>query len=82
MALIATTLGDRDESTLRKTEGVIDNEIELTRVVEYCLPACEGSAHVTGQPDAPHHFCARHIHRSVHVHLKQGNAALSAVGSF
>lgn len=35
MALITTTLGDREDSTLVKTDGVIDNDVELTRWVEY-----------------------------------------------
>jgi hypothetical protein len=37
MALIHTTLGDREEATLVKTEGEIDNDNELTRWVEYRL---------------------------------------------
>lgn len=37
MALIHTTRGELDESTLRKVEGVIDNDHECTTWVEYYL---------------------------------------------
>ena len=37
MALITTTKGDMDESLLEKKEGMIDNENETTRWVEYWL---------------------------------------------
>jgi hypothetical protein len=70
--LITTTLGDRDDSTLRKTEGTVDNDVETTTWVEYCVADCPGVAHQTGRPDQPYLFCAQHIHRSVHVTLKQG----------
>lgn len=33
--MITTTLGLRDESTLHKTEGAVDNENEYTTWVEY-----------------------------------------------
>jgi len=33
--VITTTLGDRDETTLHKTTGVVDNENEYTEWVEY-----------------------------------------------
>ncbi len=33
--MITTTLGDRDETTLHKTEGVVDNANEHTTWVEY-----------------------------------------------
>lgn len=33
--MITTTLGDRDETTLHKTTGVVDNDIEHTEWVEY-----------------------------------------------
>lgn len=35
MALIKTTKGDMDESLLEKREGVIDNEREHIRWIEY-----------------------------------------------
>lgn len=51
MALIHTTKGDIEESTLVKTEGVVDNENEYTTWVEYRLPGSDEiihrSAHVT-----------------------------------
>jgi len=47
---------EMDESLLEKREGVIDNDVEYTTWVEYWIP---------GTTD-------RAVHRSVHVHLKQG----------
>ena len=49
MTLITTTKGDMDESLLEKREGVIDNEYELTKWVEYWLAGelVHRSAHVT-----------------------------------
>lgn len=35
--MITTTLGDMDEATLVKTEGVVDNDTEHTTWVEYRL---------------------------------------------
>ena len=35
--MITTTLGMRDEATLHKTDGVVDNDIEYTTWVEYRL---------------------------------------------
>jgi hypothetical protein len=35
VALITTTLGELEESTLIKTEGLVDNDHETTRWVEY-----------------------------------------------
>jgi hypothetical protein len=63
--MITTTLGDRDESTLVKSEGVIDNDHEFTRWVEY---------RETADGDI--------IHRSVHVHLKEGLLMESGIGGF
>jgi hypothetical protein len=63
--MITTTLGDREESTLVKSEGVIDNANEFTRWVEYRETA-DGEI----------------IHRSVHVHLKEGLLAESGIGGF
>lgn len=37
MALVNTTKGEMDESLLEKKEGLIDNEDEQTRWVEYWL---------------------------------------------
>ena len=45
MALIHTTLGDLEESTLIKTEGEIDNENEQTTWVEYRLPDSDEIIH-------------------------------------
>jgi hypothetical protein len=49
MALITTTHGDKDESTLDKREGVIDNDNEHTTWVEYRIgeEVVHRSAHVT-----------------------------------
>jgi len=45
MALIHTTKGDLEESTLIKTEGLIDNENEKTTWVEYRLPGNDEIIH-------------------------------------
>ena len=37
MAIVTTTKGDMDDSLLEKKEGMIDDENELTRWVEYWL---------------------------------------------
>jgi hypothetical protein len=43
--MITTTLGDRDETTLDKREGTVDNDNELTTWVEYRLPGSEEIIH-------------------------------------
>ncbi len=45
MALIHTTKGDLEESTLIKTTGEIDNENEHTTWVEYRLPDSDEIIH-------------------------------------
>lgn len=70
---------DVEESQLIKMEGIVDNENETARIVEYCLAGCEGSAHRTNLPDAPTHFCNRHVHRSVHVKLKKLPEGMEAI---
>lgn len=80
--MIFTTLGEIDDSLLIKHDGGFDNDIETTTWVEYCLSSCPGDAHRTGIPDAPHCFCAQHVHRSVSVHLKQGLFAELFPGGF
>lgn len=70
-ATIQTTRGLMDEALLLKKVGLVDNENERTTTVEYCLLDCSGQAHLTGEPDAPTHFCARHVHRSAAIHLKK-----------
>ena len=49
MALVTTTKGDMDESLLEKKEGLVDNEDEQTRWIEYWLDGelVHRSAHVT-----------------------------------
>ena len=51
MAIIHTTKGDLEETTLVKSEGTIDNDNELTTWVEYRLPDSDEiihrSVHVT-----------------------------------
>jgi len=79
MALITTTRGDMEDHLLRKTAGGVDNDTETTTWVEYCLRDCDGSAHRTGTPDAPHLFCRQHVHRSVDMTLKKGFDALGGV---
>jgi hypothetical protein len=72
MALIHTTLGDLDDSLLIKHTGGVDNDVETTTWVEYCLKDCDGAAHQTQQPEGPGCFCRQHIHRSVAMALKRG----------
>ena len=80
--LITTTLGDREDSTLLKSTGGVDNDTECTTWVEYCLPDCKGLAHLTGTASRPGVFCDRHIHRSVNMELKHGMLAEGIAGEF
>lgn len=74
---------DVDETALVKTEGLVDNDHERTTTVEYCLRGCPGIAHRTGIAEASSYFCAQHVHRSVHVRLKEWPAGLGGdVGEF
>lgn len=82
MAIITTIKGDLDESLLEKKTGEVDNENESTSTIEYCLAGCSGSAHRTGIPDSPSHFCSQHVHRSVQVTLKEGAISQSVIGVF
>jgi hypothetical protein len=82
MGLITTTLGDIDESLLRKVEGDVDNENEHTTTVEYCLNTCDGMAHIRGTPDSEVFFCSKHIHRSAHVRLKKNVSTFGEVQGF
>lgn len=47
--IVTTTKGEMDDSLLEKREGVIDNEDELTKWIEYWLNGelVHRSAHVT-----------------------------------
>lgn len=80
--MIQTILGEMDESQLQRLDTVIENTVEHTEIVEYCVLGCEGLAHVTGQPQGDGCFCPHHVHRSVNMRLKQGVAAISAVQGF
>ena len=80
--MITTTLGDRDEAQLLRETGGLDNAVETTTWVEYCLSDCGGAAHRTRVPDAPGVFCAQHIHRSVAMHLKTGVFAAGVAADF
>ena len=80
--LITTTLGDRDDSTLLKSTGGVDNDNERTVWVEYCEKDCKGEAHFTGTASGPGVFCDRHIHRSVNMELKQGGLGTGIAGEF
>jgi hypothetical protein len=82
LALIFTTLGYLDESALQKTEGGIDNDVEATTWVEYCLRDCPNPVHQTRQPAQPEYFCPKHIHRSVGIALKTGVSAAAAAEGF
>ena len=47
--IVTTTKGDMDDSLLKKREGSVDNDIEMTTWVEYWLDGeiVHRSAHVT-----------------------------------
>lgn len=79
MSLIPTTHGDLDEVFLRRREDVVDNAHEHTVAVEYCLSGCQGEAHRSGQATGTGCFCERHVHRSVHVTLKEWPAGMTGV---
>jgi hypothetical protein len=71
MAKVPTIVGERDEAQLLRRDDLWDTETEHTTAVEYCLVDCPGLAHQTGQATGTGCFCERHVHRSVHVTLKQ-----------
>jgi len=71
MAKVPTIVGEMDEAQLIRRDDVVDTDIEHTTSVEYCLTDCQGAAHRTGQASGTGCFCERHVHRSVHVTLKQ-----------
>lgn len=81
MALIHTLRGDMDESELLKTEQVIDNDVERTTAVEYCVKDCAGAAHVMGVPQAEGCFCPHNVHRSVDMYLKR-NVVADAIAAW
>ena len=70
---VATRLGEMHESALRKRVDVFENADQRVEAVEYCMLDCPGAAHGTGRPatDAQGCFCPHHVHRSVHVTVKQ-----------
>jgi hypothetical protein len=58
---------EMDEAQLERRDSVVDNDTEHTEVIEYFMPG----------------EYSRAVHRSVHVHLKQGiglEAVLGKVG--
>lgn len=57
-------------SALQRRTGVVDNDVEYTTWVEYCVKGCDGPAHKTGVADSQDHFCDKHVHRSVNMILK------------
>lgn len=79
MALILTTHGLFEEAALIKRDLLVETDHERTTAVEYCLASCGGRAHATEISDAPGHFCDRHVHRSVHVTLKEWPDGLGAI---
>jgi len=70
------------EDLLQKKETLRDDAVERTRMVEYCWKTCPGTAHITGLPDSPSHFCDFHVHRSARIDLKVGLCASGAIQSF
>lgn len=71
-----------DDSLLQRRDSIVDDEVEYTQIVEYCLKDCSGVAHLTGQPDSVSHFCNFHVHRSADCRLKKNVFADSYAGSF
>ena len=59
-----------DVAGLQRHNAVVDNDVEYTTSIEYCLKDCDGPAHVTGKADSNQHFCNKHVHRSVNMILK------------
>ena len=73
------TIEEIDDSLLEKTEGYFEDEKEVTNWSEYRLLG-------TPSPRVAHGICidcldgvCKHIHRSVHVRLKEGVAAKTEV---
>lgn len=62
---------DVDESALIHLDKVEEDDEKIVETTEYCLVGCQGSAHITGIPDAVSHFCNRHVHRSGHATVKR-----------
>jgi hypothetical protein len=71
MAKVNTIHGEMDDTQLIRRDDVVDTDNEYTTSVEYCLKDCLGPAHRTGQATGTGCFCERHVHRSVHVTIKQ-----------
>lgn len=69
--LVTTRLGEMDEAQLQKRLDVFENEDQRVEATEYCLQACDGSAHITGIPTGDGSFCERHVKRSCHVVVKK-----------
>lgn len=63
--------GEIEECLLQKHEGSIDNDVERTSWVEYCLVNCDGAAHRTGEPQGDGCFCPKHVRRNVNMYLKK-----------
>ena len=68
---VSTRLGEMDESALLKRVDVVEDDSQRVEAVEYCLLDCPGGAHRTGHPEGMGCFCPQHVHRSVHVTVKQ-----------
>lgn len=71
-----------DELLLIKHVAENEDDNAIARTVEYCLIGCSGLAHQTGQPESVSYFCSHHVHRSVHVSLKEGAVSQSLAGVF
>ncbi len=74
---------DVDESSLQRKDTFHDDADATVRTVEYCRIGCQGNAHTTGVADSADMFCAKHVHRSVHVDVKRWPHGMSGLaGAF
>jgi hypothetical protein len=82
MALIQTIHGEMDTAQLQRIDGLVDDDVERTTTVEYCLLDCPGDAHRTGIAQGIGCFCSHNVHRSVNMTLKQGIELVPAIQGF
>jgi len=68
---VSTRLGEMRESALQKRVDVLEDADRRIEAVEYCVRGCLGMAHVSGVATGLGCFCPDHVHRSVHVTVKQ-----------
>lgn len=86
MAVIATSKGNLDETTLKKQIGTSQGDTDTASHTEYWLGGNPACTH-THDFDDPTRMCekgcgAKLVQRSATTKLKKGTAAASAVASF